>query len=99
MGNVTLSDPNGVITSPGFPNDYPANSKVSWLIQLPPGRFIEVNFISFELPICKGDDCNYLFSCTSDTLKIYNGASDASPAIGKFTGKLSGNLPKVDVQI
>ena len=25
---MTLTDPNGVITSPGFPNDYPANSNI-----------------------------------------------------------------------
>ena len=65
-----------MITSPGFPNDYPANSKISWLIQLPKGKFIEVNFLSFETD-------KYCW----DSLKIYNGPSDASPVIGEFCGR------------
>jgi hypothetical protein len=62
-----------VITSPGFPNDYPANSNISWLIQVPKGKFIEVNFLSFETE----EDC------WRDSLTIYNGPSDASPVIGE----------------
>ena len=68
-----LSDPNGVITSPGFPNNYPDDSNISWLIQLPKGKFIEVNFLSFETE----EDC------WRDSLTIYNGPSDASPVIGE----------------
>ena len=73
-----LSDPDGEITSPGFPNDYPANSNISWLIQLPPGKFIEVNFLSFRIE-------HWSWSC-DDSLKIYDGPSDASPVIGEFCG-------------
>ena len=77
-GRITLTDPNGVITSPGFPNDYPSNSNISWLIQLPKGKFIEVNFLSFRTQeVC---------SCC-DSLTIYNGPSDASPVIGEFCGE------------
>ena len=75
-GKITLTDPNGVITSPGFPNDYPANSNISWLIQLPKGKFIEFNFLNFRTQGCYLDD----------SLTIYNGASDASPVIRKFCG-------------
>ena len=44
-----LSDPNGVITSPGYPENYPNYIESGWLIQLPLGQFIEVPFSSFEL--------------------------------------------------
>ena len=45
----TLTGPNGVITSPGYPKEYPNNMEIDWLIQLPPGQFIELSFTSFEL--------------------------------------------------
>ena len=44
-----LTDPNGMITSPGYPENYPNSIESHWLIQLPPGQFIEVTFSSFEL--------------------------------------------------
>ena len=62
--------------SPGFPNKNPDYSKVSWLIQLPPGKFIEMKFLTFEL----------FDTSRSDKLTIYNGGSDASPIIGEFYG-------------
>ena len=40
---------NGVITSPGFPQNYGNNLDLTWLIQLPLGQFIEINFIEFDL--------------------------------------------------
>ena len=40
---------NGVITSPGFPGNYDNNLDITWLIQLPPGQFIEINFLSFDV--------------------------------------------------
>ena len=66
-----------MITSPGFPNDYPPYSHISWLIQLPKGNFIEFNFLSFRTQGCWSDD----------SLTIYNGPSDASPVIGEFCEK------------
>ena len=75
-GIITLSDPNGVITSQGFSNDYPSYSYISWLIKMPEGKFIEVNFLSFETDL---KYCN-------DYLTIYDGASDASAVIGEFCG-------------
>ena len=38
----------GVIMSPGFPGDYANDLDLSWLIQVPSGQLIEMNFISFE---------------------------------------------------
>ena len=39
----------GVITSPGFPQNYADNLDLTWLIQLPPVQFIEIEFVSFNV--------------------------------------------------
>ena len=40
---------NGIITSPGYPQNYGNNLDLTWLIQLPLGQFIEITFIEFDL--------------------------------------------------
>ena len=40
---------NGVITTPGFPQNYANNLDLTWLIQVPPGQFIEIVFVSFDV--------------------------------------------------
>ena len=37
------------ITSPNFPQKYPKNLEMTWLIQFPPGQRIRINFHEFEL--------------------------------------------------
>ena len=39
----------GLITSPGFPGNYGKNLNLTWLIQVPIGQSIEINFLSFDL--------------------------------------------------
>ena len=39
----------GVITSPGFPQNYANYLNLTWLIQLPTGQFIEIVFVSFDV--------------------------------------------------
>ena len=39
----------GVITSPGYPGNYANNLDVSWHIQVPSGKLIEIIFISFNV--------------------------------------------------
>ena len=39
----------GVITSPGFPENYDDNLDLSWLIQVQMGQVIEINFLSFDV--------------------------------------------------
>ena len=41
----------GVITSPGFPQNYGTNQDVTWLIQLPIQQQIEIDFVSFDVGI------------------------------------------------
>ena len=38
----------GAITSPGYPQNYDNNLDLSWLIVVPIGQTIEINFINFE---------------------------------------------------
>ena len=37
------------ITSPNFPDKYPKNLEMTWLIRFPPGQRIRINFHEFEL--------------------------------------------------
>jgi len=67
-----------VITSPKYPGEYPNQMDTAWLIQLPPGQFIEVTFSRFELE--SGYNCN------SDSLTIYDGHYYSSPVLGKYCG-------------
>ena len=50
-----LTDPDGMINSPGYPSNYANDIETSWLIQLPPGQFIEINFLNIDIPSC--GDC------------------------------------------
>ena len=40
---------NGIITTPGFPQNYAINLDITWIIQVPIGQYIEVDFISFDV--------------------------------------------------
>ena len=40
---------NGVIVSPGFPENYDNSLDLTWLIQVHIGQTIEINFLSFDV--------------------------------------------------
>ena len=44
-----LCSSSGVITSPGYPQNYDNNLDLYWLIVVPIGQTIEINFISFDV--------------------------------------------------
>ena len=44
-----LCSTTGVITSPGFPQNYQNELDLSWIIQVPNGQFVQTNFISFDV--------------------------------------------------
>ena len=46
---VTITQPFGVITSPGFPQSYRNAIDCTWNIQLPIGQLIQLNFLHFDL--------------------------------------------------
>ena len=65
---------NGVITSPRYPQNYPNNLDITWLIQLPLGQYIEINFIEFNLG-SKGRTCGNNLLSYLDSLTFYDGNS------------------------
>ena len=48
---VVHTDPNGLIMSPGFPNHdlEQRASGCSWLIQIPQGKLIKIEFLIFDI--------------------------------------------------
>ena len=42
----------GVITSPGFPENYDNYLNLTWLIEVPPGQRIQIRFLSFDVENC-----------------------------------------------
>ena len=39
----------GIITSPGFPQNYDNNLDLTWLIEVPPGQRIQIRFLKFDV--------------------------------------------------
>ncbi|BHF63167.1 Bone morphoproteintic protein 1 [Sparganum proliferum] len=70
----------GYITSPGFPKEYPPNSRCIWRIEVPSGFFVVLKFSRFEL-----ED---QFDCPYDYLEIYDGPLDPSSMLRKLCGTL-----------
>ena len=46
---VTINQPFGVITSPGFPQPYQNGIDCTWNIQLSVGKLIQFNFLHFDI--------------------------------------------------
>ena len=47
--DFTITQPFGVITSPGFPRLYPRGINCTWNIQVPIGQLIQFNFLRFDV--------------------------------------------------
>uniref|UniRef100_A0A8C5MHU1 LDL receptor related protein 12 n=1 Tax=Leptobrachium leishanense TaxID=445787 RepID=A0A8C5MHU1_9ANUR len=52
-----IRDRNGIITSPGWPLEYPSRINCSWYIRANPGEFITVSFQEFDLQ--NSDSCSF----------------------------------------
>nr|XP_039250217.1 bone morphogenetic protein 1-like [Styela clava] len=75
-GSVTNLD--GYITSPNWPNEYPTNKKCVWQIVAPPQHKISIQFEKFEL---EGNEV-----CKYDYVEIRSGLSDDAKFHGSFCG-------------
>ncbi|XP_022107899.1 cubilin-like isoform X2 [Acanthaster planci] len=73
-----LTTPTGVITTPNYPDDYPHNRQCVWVISVPTGQQISVNFTDFDL--------EQHFNCAFDYVELRNGGYATSPLIGTFCG-------------
>ncbi|NWY07496.1 CSMD1 protein, partial [Nothoprocta ornata] len=70
--NVTAQ--NGTVYSPGFPDEYPNSKDCTWLITVPPGHGIYINFTLLQTePV-------------NDYIAVWDGPDHNSPQLGVFSG-------------
>ncbi|XP_055621202.1 tolloid-like protein 1 [Toxorhynchites rutilus septentrionalis] len=69
----SLSQPNGTILSPSFPNEYPIMKKCQWEITAPAQHKITLNFTHFEL---EGNTFYQASECEYDSVTIYSKLSE-----------------------
>ncbi|XP_059176598.1 uncharacterized protein LOC131956198 [Physella acuta] len=79
--HITLSEPQGFISSPGYPLDYLNNTLYTWTIQGNNDTYIVLNITGFDL-----ENCVY---CACDNLKIYDGSTNTSQLFGSFCSSSS----------
>ncbi|XP_073075330.1 CUB and sushi domain-containing protein 1 isoform X2 [Manis javanica] len=70
--NVTSQ--NGTIYSPGFPDEYPILKDCVWLITVPPGHGVYINFTLLQT------------EAVNDYIAVWDGPDQTSPQLGVFSG-------------
>ncbi|XP_066275447.1 polycystin-1-like protein 2 [Branchiostoma lanceolatum] len=73
-----INTPNGIIQSPGYPEDYATNLHCVWIIVLDPRQRIYLSFVNFVLE--DDSDCEY------DYLKVQDGRGDSAVDMGTWCG-------------
>ncbi|KAL2085662.1 hypothetical protein ACEWY4_018982 [Coilia grayii] len=73
------SDPPGYITSPNYPSNYPQNIDCIWVISVPNGEAVQLDFED-EFYIEPNTDCRF------DYLEVRDGASSDANLINKLCG-------------
>ncbi|XP_041416853.1 embryonic protein UVS.2-like isoform X1 [Xenopus laevis] len=86
-GGSYLTD-NGVITSPGYPSNYPNSMDCIYNIVAPTGYKISLAFTSFQTEFASNCMAGY------DYLAVYDGSSLTSPLLRKLCGSPE-NIPQV----
>uniref|UniRef100_A0A3P8SX64 Cubilin n=1 Tax=Amphiprion percula TaxID=161767 RepID=A0A3P8SX64_AMPPE len=74
----TFTESEGVIISPNWPNDYTHNRQCIYLIKLPEGETVALNFTNMSLE-SQGN-------CTFDYVEVRDGSMETDPLIGKYCG-------------
>ncbi|XP_070708966.1 cubilin [Pempheris klunzingeri] len=74
----TFTNSEGIIISPNWPNDYAHNSQCIYLIQLPAGEKVALNFTHINLESHS--------SCAFDYVEVRDGRMETDALIGKFCG-------------
>ena len=72
----SFTTPNGILTSPSYPDNYPDNADCVYTISQPTGTVIVLTFHSMDI---------FYHQC-NDYLEIRDGSSAASPLLGKLCG-------------
>ncbi|CAH1176432.1 unnamed protein product [Phaedon cochleariae] len=73
-----MSNPYGTLTSPNYPEYYPARKDCVWHFTTTPGHRIRISFQFFELE--PHQECSY------DHVDFYDGPSPEAPSLGRFCG-------------
>ncbi|NWH53547.1 TLL1 protein, partial [Fregata magnificens] len=73
-----IHSPNGIITSPNWPDKYPSRKECTWEISATPGQRVKLIFNEFEIE--QHQECAY------DHLEVFDGESEKSPILGRLCG-------------
>ncbi|KAK7881367.1 hypothetical protein WMY93_029776 [Mugilogobius chulae] len=76
----TFTDSEGIIISPNWPNDYAHNRQCIYLIRLPQGEKVSLNFTHMNLETHS--------SCTFDYVEVRDGRQETDPLIGRYCGSV-----------
>ena len=79
MCGGSFRTPNGIFTSPSYPDNYPNRADCVYTISQPKGTVILLNFLSMEIQISSNGNCY-------DYLEIRDGPSKSSPLLVKLCG-------------
>uniref|UniRef100_A0A7M4DYW0 CUB and Sushi multiple domains 2 n=1 Tax=Crocodylus porosus TaxID=8502 RepID=A0A7M4DYW0_CROPO len=71
-GNITMQ--NGTVYSPGFPNQYPNSQDCTWILTVPVGYGIHLNFTLLQT------------EPYNDFITVWDGPQQTAPQLGVFTG-------------
>ncbi|CAL1529163.1 unnamed protein product [Lymnaea stagnalis] len=90
--NTTVNSNSGYIVSPGYPKNYPINTKCYWNITGGINSYITFSFSDFDVE--RSSNCSY------DYIKFYDGNSPRASSLGQLCGNVipgiisstSGNL-------
>uniref|UniRef100_A0A4W6F2P1 Cubilin n=1 Tax=Lates calcarifer TaxID=8187 RepID=A0A4W6F2P1_LATCA len=74
----TFTDSEGIIISPNWPNDYAHNRQCIYLIRLPAGERVALNFTHMNLESHS--------NCLFDYVEVRDGRTETDPLIGKYCG-------------
>ncbi|XP_070842448.1 cubilin [Chaetodon trifascialis] len=74
----TFTDSQGTIISPNWPNDYAHNHQCVYLIRLPMGEKMALNFTHMNLESHS--------NCTFDYVEVRDGGMETEPLIGRYCG-------------
>ncbi|XP_041824165.1 cubilin [Melanotaenia boesemani] len=74
----TFTDSEGIIISPNWPNNYAHNRQCIYLISLPSGGKVSLNFTHMDLESHSG--------CSFDYVEVRDGNMEDDPLIGKYCG-------------
>uniref|UniRef100_A0A4W3K7X0 Cubilin n=1 Tax=Callorhinchus milii TaxID=7868 RepID=A0A4W3K7X0_CALMI len=75
----TITDPQGDISSPNHPVDYPHDVSCIWFISVQPGNVVRLTFTLFNL--------EYHENCTKDYVELYDrGTVNSGKLLGRYCG-------------